>query len=457
MKLILLSGGSGKRLWPLSNESRSKQFLKLLENPEKQNESMVQRVWRQIESIGLNKDTIITTVKPQVDMLKTQIGSEVPLIIEPERRDTFPAISLAAVYLYSERNVSLDDLIVILPVDPYVDIHFFEDVKKLEECLMSTEEDIVLIGVKPTYPSSKYGYIIPDYKASLSGSPFLKVSHFKEKPTEFEAEKLIQNGALWNCGVFAFKLNHIINLLDRMGYSTQYKEFIKQYSKLPKISFDYEVVEKTNSIQVLPHNGYWKDLGTWNTLTEEMATNIVGKGLISEDSKNTHVINELDIPVTILGLSNIVVASSPDGILVSDKSASPRVKDLLNNYNERPMYEERLWGWYKVLDYNQTDRKQEVLTKRVCIYAGKNSSYQVHFKRSEHWTFVRGEGEIIIEDRVIPVRAGDVWSVPQGTRHAIRANTELELIEVQMGSELIEEDIKRIHLKWEDIVHQEIR
>jgi len=449
LKIVLLSGGSGKRLWPLSNDARSKQFLKVLPSPERKSESMVQRVWRQLEDVGLADHTLVATGKAQAEMIHNQLGPEVPLVVEPDRRDTFSAIALAAVYLFSKLDVSTEEVITILPVDPYVETDFFENVKALEDVLATSGADIALIGVQPTYPSSKYGYIIPE--AEAAARTYKKVTQFKEKPTEEQAERLLLQDALWNCGVFAFKLDYLISLLIEKGYPIHYETLLQDYETLPKISFDYEVLEKAERVVVMPYEGYWKDLGTWNTLTEEMDGRLMGKGVISEDSRNTHVVNELDIPVTVLGLSDIVVAASPDGILVTDKSASPRVKDLLKSYDERPMYEERRWGWYKVLDYVRHGEKEEVLTKRICMRAGKNSSYQVHYKRSEVWTFTKGKGEVVINDRLIPVKAGDVWQIPVGTKHAVRAETDLEFIEIQSGSELIEEDIARLLMTWDEI------
>lgn len=450
MKLVLLSGGSGKRLWPLSNDARSKQFLKVLQNDKSDNESMVQRVWNQLKIVGLASSSIIATSKAQVDIMLSQLGNDVPLVLEPERRDTFPAIALASSYLYSMKETSLNEIVAILPVDPYVENQFFDKVKELEEVISTSDADLALIGVKPTYPSTKYGYIIPT--KSNHNNRYVKVCNFKEKPSEELAEELIRQGALWNCGVFAFKLGYIISLLTEKGLPIQYEELLKHYDKFPKISFDYEVVEKANHIVALPYEGYWKDLGTWNTLTEEMAANIMGKGIISKDSENTHVVNELDIPVTVIGLSNVVVAASADGILVTEKSASPRIKEVLGNYDERPMYEERRWGWYKVLDYTRHDQGQEVLTKRICVGEGKSSSYQIHYKRSEVWTFTKGNGEIVINDRIIPVKSGDVWHIPVGTKHAVRAITDLEFIEVQTGSELVEEDTTRLLMTWGEIL-----
>lgn len=454
MKLVLLSGGSGKRLWPLSNDSRSKQFLKVLTSPANESESMVQRVWRQLEAAGLQNIAHIATGKGQLDVLQSQLGYEVPVIVEPERRDTYPAIALAATYLYSIIDVELNEVVAILPVDPYVEDHFFETIKRLESVVHLSGADVALMGVKPTYPSEKYGYIVPEH--DLANSPsvdYVTVGHFTEKPAEDKAKKLIEQQALWNCGVFAFKLGYIIDHLHSQGLPIHYEELLKQYHRLPKISFDYAVVEKATHIAAVSYDGYWKDLGTWNTLTEEMASKQIGKGIITRDSINTHLVNELDLPVTILGVSNAVVAVSPDGILVSKKESSPRIKDALKQMDDqRPMYEERRWGWYKVLDYSKLPQGGEVLTKRIHIDAGKNVSYQLHFKRSEVWTIISGVGEFLLNDKMIPVKTGDVLHIPVGAKHSIRALEDLEFIEVQQGTELVEEDNVRITSSWEEIL-----
>lgn len=451
MKLVLLSGGSGKRLWPLSNDSRSKQFLKVLKNEEGGLESMVQRVWRQMAKAGLAKDASIATGRGQLDMIQSQIGLDASVIIEPERRDTFPAIALAAVYLYSIQGVSLNEVITVLPVDPYVEESFFETIKELEQAASLPGTELALMGVRPTYPSEKYGYVVPAATEDTEAA-WLPVSHFAEKPSQEKAEQLIQENALWNCGVFAFKLNYMINLLVEQGLPIHYEEMMRQYNRLPKISFDYAVVEKASNIVVIPYAGEWKDLGTWNTLTEEIQIPLIGKGTICQDSSHVHLINELDIPIAVLGLSDIIVSASPDGILVADKSASPKVKDLIRNVEQRPMYEERRWGSYRVLDYKKFPEGQEVLTKRICIAPGKNLSYQTHAKRSEVWTVIAGSGEYILNDVMGTLNPGDVVKIPVHARHSVRALTELEIIEVQSGSELVEEDIVRLTLSWEEIV-----
>src|SRR5690606_13656411 len=152
------------------------------------------------------------------------------------------------------------------------------------------------------------------------------------------------------------------------------------------------------------------------------------------------------------GLHDTIVAASPDGILVSSKEASPRIKDVVNQFKQRPMYEERRWGWYKVLDFGITSEGNQVLTKRICIFAGQHLSYQKHAKRAETWTIISGSGQFIMNERLLFVSAGDVLQIPLGARHSIRAEQSLEIIEVQQGSELVEDDIERLTFSWDEIL-----
>ncbi|WP_010270021.1 sugar phosphate nucleotidyltransferase [Paenibacillus senegalensis] len=453
MKLIMLSGGSGKRLWPLSNEVRSKQFLRILPAPDGDKESMLERIWRQLRQAGLSSDVHIATGKAQVDMVQSQLGSSVPLIIEPERKDTFPAIALAAVYLYSMRGVGLDEVITVFPGDPYVEDAFFREFKKLGQVLAESGADLALIGVQPTYPSEKYGYIVPDMshaRHNMAASS-IKVKRFTEKPCKAEASELLKQSALWNCGVFAFRLGYLIQLLIDARLPIQYEEMLKQYGAMEAISFDYKVVEQAQKVVVCPYDGCWKDLGTWNTLTEEMSDSTLGAVRMTEDSRNTHVINELGIPVVVLGISDAVIAASPDGILVSEKGASPRLKDMLSPDKQRPMYEERRWGYYHVLDSAVYPDGKKVMTKRVHLRTGQNFSYHYHNFRSEVWTVLSGEGHLIQDGHFRKVEAGDVVYIPAGSRHSLFALQTMEIVEVMRGTRLDEEDSVRLDLLWETI------
>lgn len=449
MKLILLSGGSGKRLWPLSNDSRSKQFLKVLRNQNQQLESMLQRVWSQLKLAGLDGSIYVATSKSQSEIIQSQLDSSVRLIVEPERRDTFPAIALACTYLHSVVKAGANEMVCVLPVDSYTENHFYSRLKELEQLSAESDYEMILVGVKPIHPSEKYGYIVPDGEIGMGSCKRVKM--FVEKPQKQRAQTLMEENALWNCGIFAFKLGYMVSLLQDRGFPVQYEKLRSAYDTLPKTSFDYEIVEKARKLAVYPYNGSWKDLGTWETLTEELDTSLQGKGTISELCRNTHVINELDIPVKVIDLSNIVVAASPDGILVADKSASRKIKDLMNDTDQRLMYEERRWGWYRVLDYTNDRSGNERLTKKIIVHAGKNPSYQIHHKRKEVWMILSGEGIFAMNDQLIHVSAGDVLQIPAGTGHSMKATTDLEMIEVQLGSELVEEDIIRCFLSWDEI------
>ncbi|MCA9766769.1 MAG: cupin domain-containing protein [Carnobacterium sp.] len=442
MKIILLSGGSGKRLWPLSNEIRSKQFLKLLKNKNNEPESMVQRVYNQIKMAGIDTDVVIATGKNQKDSIKSHLGDSVDIVLEPERRDTFPAIALASAYLHFEKKMSKDEVVVVIPVDPYADLKYFSLLKDIESKVTSGLSNIALMGIKPTYPSAKYGYILSDSENDL-------VKGFQEKPSEVFAKQLIEDGAMWNGGVFAFKAGYMMDKLEDYMDFKDYTDVEKQYSLLPKISFDYEVVEKEKNIAMVEYNGIWKDLGTWNTLTEVMSDNTVGKVLVSESCEDTHVINELDIPITVLGAKNMVIAASPDGILVSDKHESSYLKDYIYDSSKRPMYEESSWGEYKVLDYVDYEDGSSSLTKSLFIKAGESMQYQEHSVRDEIWTIVAGIGDIVIDGHVRNVKSGDVAYITKGQKHSIKAVTNLRLIEVQIGSELTESDAKTLEWSWQ--------
>lgn len=326
MHIVLLSGGSGTRLWPLSNGSRSKQFLKVLRDNEGNHVSMVQRTFNQIDRTLPDVDVTVATCASQERMLKLQIGTGANIVVEPERRDTAPAIMLACEHLLDVQGAEMDDIVVVMPIDSFVDDGYFQKVREVADAVDRGFGEIALLGVEPTYPSEKYGYIVPE---SPEGSP-RKVKRFTEKPDCKIAEQLIEQGALWNCGVFAFKLTHVLNILKQYGDFTTFEDLRCRYSELPKNSFDYEVVEKAESVAVVPYAGKWKDLGTWNTLTEEMEDRESGFTVFDVDScVNTHVVNELDIPLIVSGIENAVVIATVDGLLVCSKAKSASLKNLV--------------------------------------------------------------------------------------------------------------------------------
>lgn len=456
MQLVLLSGGSGKRLWPLSNNARSKQFLPLLEKEDGTMESMVQRVVRQAKEAFLTNRTCaepcrsitLATNASQQDIIVNQLGDTVNLVTEPERRDTFPAIALAASYLKLAKQCADDEVVVIMPCDPYTELGYFEAIGKMVECVKQNVADLVLMGIAPTYPSEKYGYVVPTSQVSEGFNGFQMVSRFTEKPTVEKAKELLAQNAYWNGGVFAFRLGYMMNIVRKYMTSDSFEDTRTRYSEFPKISFDYEVAEKAESVAVVPFNGEWKDLGTWNTLTGELHQPVIGNAVIGAHCENTHVINELQNPIFVDGLKDVVVAACPDGILVCSKEHSEEIKKSVENLTPRPMYEERRWGTYRVLDDSYYADGRHSLTKSITLKEGKNISYQIHHHRSETWTFVQGEGIFVLDGQEQKVKAGDTVVIPVEHWHAIKALTELTFIEVQSGNPLIEEDIERTEWNW---------
>ena len=437
MNIVLLSGGSGKRLWPLSNDIRSKQFIKIFLR-HKHNapmgtehsgdyESMVQRVYRQIKKIDSDASVTIATSKSQLSAIHNQLGPDVGVSIEPCRRDTFPAIALATAYLHDVQGISLDEAVVVCPVDPYVNDDYFEALKRLWELAQTEAANLVLMGIDPTYPSEKYGYIIPVSKEKVS-----KVDAFKEKPDTLTAQKYIDAGGLWNGGVFAYKLRYVLDRAHELIDFTDYTDLFSKYDTLRKISFDYAVVEHEKDIAVLRFAGEWKDLGTWNTLTEAMEENIVGDARLNDECSNVHVINELGVPILGMGLKDLVISASPEGILVSDKEQSSYIKPFVDAIDQQVMFAEKSWGSYRVLDVEENS-----MTVKVTLNPGHRMNYHSHERRDEIWNVISGSGKTIVDGMVQPIKAGDVITMQAGCKHTVIAGEDgLQLIEVQLGSEI---------------------
>lgn len=437
MNIVLLSGGSGKRLWPLSNDIRSKQFIKIFKTEEGSYESMVQRVYRQIRKVDADATVTIATSKTQVSAIHNQLGEQVGISIEPCRRDTFPAIALATAYLHDIQGVSLEESVVVCPVDPYVNDDYFAALKELGRLSKEGDANLVLMGIEPTYPSEKYGYIIPENDKKVS-----RVATFKEKPDTKTAEEYIKKGALWNGGVFAYKLQYVLEKAHELLDFTDYQDLFGKYDTLTKISFDYAVVEKEDKIEVMRFAGEWKDLGTWNTLTEAMEENVIGEAMINDQCENVHIINELDVPVLCMGLKDVVVSASPEGILVSDKEQSSYIKSYVDKIDQQVMFAEKSWGSFRVLDI-----EDESMTIKVTLNAGHQMNYHSHERRDEVWNVISGNGRSIVDGMEQPVKAGDVVTMQAGCRHTLIADTELKVIEVQLGKEISVHDKKKYKLE----------
>lgn len=426
MNLILLSGGSGKRLWPLSNDIRSKQFIKIFKTKDGQYESMVQRVYRQILDADPEATVTIATSRTQVSSIHNQLGDKVGISVEPCRKDTFPAIALATAYLHDVQGIPGDETVVVCPVDPYVEQDYFEAIKNLSAQAAKGTANLVLMGIEPTYPSEKYGYIIPENDSAVS-----PVSTFKEKPDMETAREYIRQGALWNGGVFAYKLDYVLDKAHQLMDFTDYEDLLAKYETLDKISFDYAVVEKEPAIEVTRFSGQWKDLGTWNTLTEAMEDSSIGNAIMDETCANVHVINDLDVPVLAMGLRDVVISASPEGILVSDKGQSSYIKPFVDKIDQRIMFAEKSWGNFRVLDV-----EEESITMKVTLNAGHGMNYHSHKNRDEVWHVISGKGRAVVDGLNQEIEAGHVITMKAGCRHAVIAETELKLIEVQLGRDI---------------------
>ena len=430
MNVILLSGGSGKRLWPLSNDIRSKQFIKIFKNEDGSYESMVQRIYRQLKKVAPESTVTIATSKNQISAIKNQLGNAMSISVEPCRRDTFPAIALASAYLHDIMGVPKDDAVVVCPVDPLVDEEYFSALKDLSRLAQSGIANLVLMGIDPTYPSEKYGYIIPDSKDAVS-----KVISFKEKPDAETAQKYIDQGGLWNGGVFAYKLSYVLNRAHELIDFDDYDDLYAKFDSLKKISFDYAVAEHEPNIIVKRFNGQWKDLGTWNTLIEAMDESNIGNVRTDNKCSNVHVINELDVPIVAMGLNNTIISASPQGILVSEKEQSSYIKPIVEDIDKRIMFAEKSWGNYRVLSVDD-----DSITLKIVLKSGHHMNYHSHKNRNEVWVVVSGSGKTIVDGMEQIVAPGDVVTMMSGCKHTIIAQTDLSLVEVQLGQDINVED-----------------
>lgn len=229
----------------------------------------------------------------------------------------------------------------------------------------------------------------------------------------------------------SFEVKDVSNIMDEMEYT------------LNKISFDYAVVEHEPEIEVMRFAGTWKDLGTWNTLTEAMDSHAVGEALFNEKCENVHVVNELDVPILCMGLKDVVVSASPEGILVSDKEQSSYIKSYVNTLDHRVMFAEKSWGSFKVIDIDKAS-----MAIKVTLNAGHQMNYHSHQHRDEVWTVIAGKGKTIVDGMEQNVKAGDVITMSAGCRHTVIAETELKLIEVQLGEAIDVHDKQKFELEY---------
>lgn len=436
MNIILLSGGSGKRLWPLSNDVRSRQFIKIFKKQDGTYESMIQRVCRQIRQADERAYITVSTSKAQVSAVHNQLGETVNVCVEPDRKGTFPGIALTAAYLHDRRQLQEDEIVIVCPIDPYVEDSYYAELKKLEG-LVEVGAAIALLGIKPTEANENYGYIVPEQESESSS-----VKMFQEKPDASVAKKYVESGALWNGGVFACRLGYLLTKAHEQIDFTDFEDIYDQYDKLKSVSFDRAVVEKEKNLAVLRYEGLWKDLSTWDALSAEMTEPVIGKALYNKTCENLSVVNELNVPILCMGLKNVVISASAEGILVSDKQQSQDIELFVDSMNQQVMFAEKSWGDFRVLDVEEGS-----LTVKISLNPGYRMNYHSHDHRDEVWTIISGTGRTVVDGMEEQVKTGDVITMEAGCKHTVIAETAMQIIEVQLGKEINVHDKHKYELE----------
>ncbi len=411
MKLVLLSGGVGTRLWPVSDSNHPKQFLKIFDNGKT---SMLQKTYENVKKLKL--PIYIASQNKWSKTICEQIGDNVKIINEPCLMDTFAAILNIAEYLYYEENASENEIVAVIPTDHFVQSEFYNLLDKCHLTMLHNHSEYGLIGINPKFASSKYGYICR--KNNI-------VKRFVEKPKINDAKELIKQGALWNSGVLLFKIGAVLKEANNIFKYNSYNEFLNKYEQLPKISFDYAVLEHENNISIVDFEGKWDDLGTWKSLSKYVS---------KEDSNNNNVINYEDKLIKVDNAKDLIVVNSENGLLIESK--------------DNVVY--KRWGSYEVLSDSMVD-DISIKTKILNIDDEKNLSYQRHKYREEIWYVICGIGEIYVGKNKSTIKQGDLVHVRQNELHCIKGINNLKVFEIQKGSITEENDIERLEYEWEKI------
>jgi mannose-1-phosphate guanylyltransferase/mannose-6-phosphate isomerase len=463
MKTIILAGGSGTRLWPLSRKNYPKQFLKLSGG-----KSLLQQTVERLLAVVSPDDIIIVTnsdykfhVKSELDSL---FNSHSPspithMILEPESRNTAPAIALGVKYCLEKLGCSEEEVLFISPCD-----HVIRPVEKFREYVRQAEEIakkgyIVTFGIEPTRPETGYGYMkVSSQPAVVGDQDFLNVEEFTEKPDAETAQKYIEKGIYyWNAGIFAFRISLILEQFRKYvpevakAFDLTFDECRRQFSEMRNISIDYAILEKTDKVVTLPAKVYWNDIGSWDSLFEILDKddngNVKDGDIIAVDTKESMIIGDKRLIATI-GLKDCLIVETDDALLVAKRGQTQKVKEIVDRLllEERKEGSEhvityRPWGSYTVLEEGERYK-----IKRVVVSPGEKLSLQKHYHRSEHWVVVKGTAKVTIGDREILTHENESAYVPKSTLHRLEnpGKVPLEIIEVQNGEYVGEDDIVRV-------------
>ncbi|MCG6552651.1 MAG: mannose-1-phosphate guanylyltransferase/mannose-6-phosphate isomerase [Candidatus Magnetominusculus sp. LBB02] len=460
MKVLLLAGGSGTRLWPLSRKSYPKQFIKL-----KGQQSLLQETMARVLLAVPPEDVVILTNKEykfhvKSDMQSLQGGSKSHVIFEPAARNTAPAIALGVKYCMDKLGAAEDETVFVCPSDHIITPpeRFVEYLKAAAKAAL--EGYIITFGIKPTRPETGYGYIKRQPQPLVLGgisSEIYQVAEFTEKPDDKTAIDFVADGKhYWNSGMFIFKPGVIVDefrsFAPEIGamFDKGYDQMHKDFETLPNISIDYAVMEKSKKIATMPLDIYWNDIGSWDSIFEILEKDAGGNAttgdLISIDTKDTMVLANKRLAVT-LGIEDCLIVETDDVVLVSKRGHAQKVKNVVEMLKERGRNEinehvttYRPWGSYTLL--GKGDRYQ---IKHLIVNPQQSLSLQMHMHRSEHWVVVSGTAKVTLGGDEKYVHANESIYVPKTTKHRLEneGKIPLEVIEVQNGEYLNEDDIKR--------------
>jgi mannose-1-phosphate guanylyltransferase/mannose-6-phosphate isomerase len=481
---VILCGGAGARLWPLSRSGFPKQFLVL--SGDDSNQSLFQQAITRINAIGnaqieLGETLIVTNDDHRflaMDQLRELKNVKATLLLEPIGRSTAPALSLAALHALDQSHIEgYDPILVITPADQAVQ-NQAAFVKALQDCVAIVAEDqskrtIAILGVTPTTPETGYGYI--QRNSTRGKNNEFAVAQFVEKPDVKTAKAYLADGNyLWNSGIFVLRASTWlaalaqhrsdiesttkaawgIRTIDQSGEVNFVRPDKKLFTAVPIESIDYAVIEKcaasTFSIKMVELDAGWSDLGAWDAVwqvgKQDAEGNVTSGDAILTNTKNSLVYASSRL-VSVIGIENLIIVETADAVLVVDKKNSQDVKSIVNKLEQQKREEKNLhrkvarpWGWYDSID--QGDRFK---VKRIQVSPGASLSLQMHHHRAEHWVVVRGVAEVTNGDNVITLVENQSTYIPQGQTHRLTnpGKTPLEIIEVQSGSYLGEDDIVR--------------
>ena len=454
MKTIILAGGSGSRLWPLSREEYPKQLLTL-----EKEESLLQKTFRRVSKFSKISDIVtITNIKHYSDikLQLNQINNSNIVIGEPFGRNTLPAIASTLQYFISQKCE--DDIVLVVPSDHLIsNIDAFN--KTVEEGKKFAEDGyIVTFGIKPTYPETGYGYI----KTATPLNNGYKVERFVEKPNIATAQQYLDSGNYyWNGGIFMGKIStffdefkkyipEIFTNLEELDFSNSTKIQYSVYEKMPSISIDYAIMEKSNKIALIELQSDWNDLGSWQSLynvrkKDENGNVLTGK-VVVDNVKNSFIYSQKEV-VAVSSLENIILVETEDAIMACKLNESQNVKKLYEKLKEKESNTIKLhktvfrpWGYYTCLNSGEG-----YLTKTICVMPKQKLSVQSHNHRSEHWVVLEGTALVLKDGKQYNVYAGDSIDIPLGVKHSLQNpyNEELKIIEIQKGDYISEDDIIR--------------